>query len=103
MAHTIAVTSDQVNPGRTNTSVYCLTDQIGRSSFFLLGVGCLLKVDTTRLPIVAWWINGGLAATAMVMMAIAAGSSRTIVLARPSDAHPSEQVAHGDLDHTRAV
>jgi uncharacterized iron-regulated membrane protein len=61
-------------------------------------VGYLLKFDTTSLPMVAWWINGALAATVVVMTAIAAGSSRTIVVARPS-----EQVAHGDLDHTRAV
>lgn len=60
--------------------------------------GYLLKFDTTRLPIVAWWMNGALAATALVMIAIAAGSSGTIVLARPS-----EQIPHGDLDHTRAV
>jgi uncharacterized iron-regulated membrane protein len=67
----------------------------------LLGVfvvGYLLKFDTTRLPIVAWWMNGALAATAIIMIAIAAGSSKTIVFARPS-----EQIPHGDLDHTRAV
>lgn len=64
----------------------------------VLVVGYLLKFDTTRLPQVAWWINGALAATAIVMTAIAAGSSRTILFARPS-----EQVPHGDLDHTRAV
>jgi uncharacterized iron-regulated membrane protein len=73
---------------------------------FVFVAGYLLKFDTTRLPMVAWWMNGGLAATAIVMSAIAAGSSRTIVFARASDARASEhseQVAHGDLDHTRAV
>ena len=70
----------------------------------LLGVlvaGYLLKFDTTRLPEVAWWMNGVLAATAVVMTVIAAGSSRLIVSARALEA--SEQVPHGDLDHTRAV
>jgi uncharacterized membrane protein len=65
--------------------------------------GYLLQFDTARLPQVAWWMNGALAATAIVMIAIAAGSSRTLVIARASEARASEQVAHGDLDHTRAV
>ena len=30
--------------------------------------GYLLKFDTTRLPQVAWWMNGALAATAIVMI-----------------------------------
>lgn len=64
----------------------------------VLVVGYLLKFDTTRLAVAAWWVNGALAATAIIMIAIAAGSSRKIVFARPS-----EQVPHGDLDHTRAV